>query len=370
MTQGTDYDIAIIGAGAAGLSVAYFLSEDARVVVLEAESQPAYHSSGRSAAMYIEGYENQVVRHLTQSGKNFFFAPPAEFSDTPLVTQAGGLTVSGPAEAPKLERYLNTWQPHCPELQPISVTQARDIIPILRTTWLSAAAYDPSWHNIDVHALLQGYQRGIRQNGGEVITDFRTDNIERAGKHWHMRCADRQVSAPILINAAGAWANHIAELARIDTLPLTPLRRTAAIVPAPANCRDWPLLHTISENLYFKPESPGLMVCPQDETPSPAMDAYAHEIDIAQALDTFAQVADFDVKTVTHSWAGLRTFTPDRFPVVGFDKQNNGFFWLAGQGGFGIQTSPGLARLAADLVKHESPQDEVNIVQQISVNRF
>jgi len=370
MSQGADYDIAIIGAGAAGLSVAYFLSEDARVVVLEAESQPAYHSSGRSAAMYIEGYENQVVRRLTQRGKGFFFTPPAGFGDTPLVTQAGGLTVAGPAEEPKLEKYLNTWQAHCPELERISIAQARDIIPILRTEWLSAAAYDPSWHNIDVHALLQGYQRGIRQRGGTLITDFRTDNVERIRNQWHVHCGDKEVSAPILINAAGAWSNHVAELAGIKTLPLTPLRRTAAIVPAPADCGDWPLLHTISENLYFKPESPGLMVCPQDETPSPAMDAYAHDIDVAQALDTFAQLADFNVKTVMHSWAGLRTFAPDRFPVVGFDPQNSGFFWLAGQGGFGIQTSPGLGQLAADLVRHKSPQDDLSIAAQIAVNRF
>jgi D-arginine dehydrogenase len=370
MSQSTDYDIAIIGAGAAGLSVAYFLSQDVRVVVLEAEAQAAYHSSGRSAAMYIEGYENHVVQQLTQHGKTFFFTPPSGFSETPLVSQAGGLTVAGPGEEAKLEKYLATWQPHCPELHSISPAQARDIIPILRADWVSAAAYDPSWHNIDVHALLQGYQRGIKQHGGTVLTDFRTDKIERVSNQWHIHCADKQINAPVLVNAAGAWSNHIAELAQVDTLPLTPLRRTAAIVPPPENCRNWPLLHTISENLYFKPESPGLMVCPQDETPSPAIDAYPHDIDIAQAMETFTQVTDFDVKTVMHSWAGLRTFTPDRFPAVGFDPKHPEFFWLSGQGGFGIQTSPGLGALAADMVKHQRPPHAEQLVKQISVERF
>ncbi|XOV84530.1 MAG: NAD(P)/FAD-dependent oxidoreductase [bacterium] len=370
MSQSTDYDIAIIGAGAAGLSIAYFLSAHTRVVVLEAESQPAYHSSGRSAAMYIEGYENQVVRQLTQSGKAFFFTPTPGFSETPLVTQAGGLTVAGPGEVTRLNKYLDTWQPHCPELTLISTTQARDIIPVLNSDWVSAAAYDPSWYNIDVHALLQGYQRGIRQRGSTIITDFRADQILHSADQWHLSCPDKQIKARILVNAAGAWANHIAELAQVKPLPLTPMRRTAAIVPAPPDCTGWPLLHTIRENLYFKPQSPGLMVCPQDETPSEAMDAYAHDIDIAQALDTFSQVTDFEVQKVLHSWAGLRTFTPDRFPAVGFDPEQRNFFWLAGQGGFGIQTSPGLGALAAELVMSPSGSENGPLVEQIRAARF
>lgn len=365
-----DYDIAVIGAGAAGLSVAYFLSDHARVAVLEAESAPAYHSSGRSAAMYIEGYENTVVSKLTQLGQKFFFTPPEGFSDTPLVMPCGGLTVAGPGEAEQLQNYLQTWQPLCPELVEISPSQSRDIVPILRSDWVTAAAYDPSWQNIDVHTLLQGYQRGLKNRGGRILTDFAVDRLQATPGGWQIGSGDRQIQAKLVINAAGAWANQVAEHAGIAPLPLTPMRRTAAIIPAPADCQAWPLLHTVRGNLYFKPESPGLMVCPQDETASPAMDAYPHDIDIALAMDEFQRVTEHDVQRVMHSWAGLRTFTPDRYPAVGFDPKNKGFFWLAGQGGFGIQTSPGLGSLAANLILDRSVQPLAGVIEAISVQRF
>jgi D-arginine dehydrogenase len=365
-----DYDIAVIGAGAAGLSAAYFLSDHASVAVLEAESAPAYHSSGRSAAMYIEGYENHVVRNLTQLGHKFFFSPTEGFSDTPLVTPSGGLTVAGPGEAEQLQKYLQSWQSLCPELVAISPSQAREIVPILRSDWVTAAAYDPSWQDIDVHTLLQGYQRGLKHSGGKLLTDFAVDRLEAMPDGWQIGSGDQQIKTKLVVNAAGAWANQIAEYAGIAPLPLTPMRRTAAIVPAPADCQDWPLLHTVKENLYFKPESPGLMVCPQDETPSPAMDAYPHDIDIALAMEEFQRVADYEVQRVMHSWAGLRTFTPDRYPAVGFDPLNNGFFWLAGQGGFGIQTSPGLGSLAANLILGRSAEGAAGIINAISAARF
>lgn len=360
----THYDIAIIGAGVAGLSVAYFLSPHAKVVVLERESQPAYHSSGRSAAMYIEGYENHVVQELTKAGADFFFTPPAGFANNPLLSPCGGLTAAGPGEGPALRKYLDAWQPKCPELVSISPRETMDIVPILREDWVSGAAYDPSWHTIDVHELLSGYQRGLRQHRGKLLTNAEVTSLRQSDGKWSMQAGEHALSADLVVNAAGAWANHVGSLAGLAEVPLTPMRRTAAIIPAPGNTTGWPLVHTISEDLYFKPESPGLMVCPQDETPSAAMDAFADELDVAIALDRFAQIADHPVERIMHQWAGLRTFAPDRYPVVGFANQAKRFFWLAGQGGFGVQTSPGLGQHAANtILGREQPQQKINVAR-------
>ncbi len=343
-------DIVVIGAGAAGLSAAYFLSQGANVTVVEAETQPAYHSSGRSAAMYIEGYENPEVQALTIAGKEFFFSPPDGFSEHNLVTPCGGLTAAGPGEDEALQRYLRAWQPGCPELVEIGPAETLELVPLLRSDWIKAAAYDPTWHNIDVHGLLSGFQKGLRENGGTIHSNFRVTAIEQTEGRWRLTAANASIEADLVINAAGAWAGEVAQMAGASDIALTPMRRTAAIVPAPELMGDWPLVHTVSEDLYFKPESPGLMVCPQDETPSAAMDAFPVDIDVAVALDRFVQVADYEPERVMHQWAGLRTFSADRRPVVGFDRQANGFFWLAGQGGFGIQTSPGIGQLVADIV--------------------
>ena len=364
-TSNSHFDIAIVGAGVAGLSVAYFLAPHAKVVVLERESQAAYHSSGRSAAMYIEGYENHVVRELTKAGRDFFFSPSEGFADNELVSPCGGLTAAGPGEGDGLQRYLDAWQPMCPELVSISPQETLDIVPILRKTWVSGAAYDPSWHKIDVHELLTGYQRGLRQHGGELVTNAEVKSLQQASNAWTIDAGGQTITADIVVNAAGAWANQVAALAGVESIPLTPMRRSAAIVAAPAGAEKWPLVHTIGEDLYFKPESPGLMVCPQDETPSEPMDAFPVDLDIAIALDHFQQIAEHKVERVMHQWAGLRTFAPDRYPAMGFANSVKGFFWLAGQGGFGVQTSPGLGKHAADvLLGREQPTTHIHI------NRF
>ena len=295
MSNGTNYDIAIIGAGIAGLSAAYFLSPHARVIVLEQEEQPAYHSSGRSAAMYIEGYENPVVSELTKLGAEFFFTPPQGFTEHRLVNPCGGLTAAGPGETKALEQYLATWRSRCPELSHIGPKEARDIVPILREDWLSGAAWDPSWHNIDVHELLSGYIRGLRANGGVLKTKTTVTGLAQQADTWVINVGGEPLSADVVVNAAGAWANHIATLAGARTLPLTPMRRTAAIAPAPENSEAWPLVHTISADLYFKPESPGLMICPQDETPSEAMDALPDDLDVAIGIDRFHRITDHGV---------------------------------------------------------------------------
>ena len=370
-TDATHYDIAVIGAGVAGLSAAYFLSNDANVVVLERETQPAYHSSGRSAAMFIEGYENRVVSEITSDSADFFRTPPEGFADNPLLGPLGGMTAAGPGELDKLRRYLDVWQPRCAELKEITVEEARAMVPILRDDWLSGAAYDPTWDTIDVHELITGYRRGLRANGGELVTNSEVTALRHGNGRWtisHRTAggAEAEATASTIVNASGSWANTVATTAGLDPVDLTPMRRTAAIVAAPDGATGWPIVHTIDEQLYFKPESGGLMVCPQDETPSEPMDAFPEDVDVAIALERFGVATNHEVAHVSHTWAGLRTFAQDRHPVVGFDPRATGFFWLAGQGGFGVQTSPAMGAMVASIINRgEQPREEVDATRLV-----
>ena len=360
-----DYDVAVIGGGVAGLSAAYFLSEHCDVLVLEREDQLAYHSSGRSAAMYIEGYENEVVQELTLAGREFFFHPPEGFSEYPLLGPCGGLTVGSMGELAKLDRYFEAWSLSCPELLRISRREATELVPILSDDWLGGAVYDPSWKSIDVHALLMGFERGIRANGGMIRKSCEVIGLEESRESWKIELAEETLKASVVVNAAGSWANSMASLVSIRAKPMTPLRRTAVIIPAPNDMGGWPMVHTIGGNLYFRPESPGMLVCPQDETPSDAMDAFAHELDVARVIEEYQKVNEHGVERVLKTWAGLRTFAEDRKPLIGYDKESPSFFWLAGQGGFGVQTSPGLGRLASELILNREA-----VPPNIDVNRY
>ena len=343
------FDVLIIGGGVAGLSAACFLSAHRNVAVLEAESQPAYHSSGRSAAVFIEGYENPVVAALTSASAPFFNNPPQGFSEHALLHPRGGLTVSTHGQDAAFQAHLDTWRPLCPQLREIDVAEATAMVPILRREWLHRIAYDPAWRSIDVHALIMGYRAGLKANGGSLYCDHRVQNIDWREGRWQLD-AGQSFEAPLLINAAGSWAGQIGAMVGCPLEVLQPMRRTAAIVAAPEGAADWPLVHDTVGELYFKPESPGLMVSPADEIPSEPMDAYPHDIDIALAMERFAQMTTHAVTRVHHQWAGLRTFATDRRPVVGFDPRQTNFFWLAGQGGFGVQTSPALGQLVTRAV--------------------
>ncbi len=347
-------DAIIIGGGVAGLSAAYFLSAHHRVVVLEAESQPAYHSSGRSAAVFIEGYENPEVATLTSASAPFYISPPDGFSDTPLLSPRGGLTIATHDQDEAFDAHLSKWQSHCPRLREISIDETLAMVPILRRQWLARSAYDPDWRSIDVHALLMGYRAGLKANGGELVCNERITQIEQGKDGWSLT-GNHTYSAPLLINAAGSWAGAVGALAGFPLPQLQPMRRTAVIVPAPVNATAWPLVHDTLGELYFKPESPGLMVSPSDETPSEPMDAFPQELDVAIAMERFSAMTTHPVDHLLHQWAGLRTFAPDRRPVVGFDRRTQGLFWLAGQGGFGVQTSPALGQLITAAITHGEP---------------
>lgn len=371
------FDFAVVGAGVAGLSVAAALSEQAKVVLIERESQPAYHSSGRSAAVYIEGYENHVVAALTQAAREFFFQTPGEFCAHPLVHPMGGLTIAGAHQLTSFDEHLATWQSANPTLQEISVSEAIAKLPILNPDWVKRVAFDPSMHGIDVHELLSSFRRQFKARGGELLLGQQVSGLARGDGDWEIATVGSEtgqetvaeISARCVVNAAGSWCEDVAALAEVPRVGLTPLRRTAVLCSVPESAKHWPMVHDCDNTLYFKPDAGALMVSPADEHPSVPCDAQPEDLDIAIALDRFQQMTTMTVDRVNHSWAGLRTFAPDRYPVLGFDPLAPDFYWVAGQGGFGVQTSPAISRLVADDLLGISPIAEPQRAS-VHVSRF
>jgi len=359
------YDFIIIGGGIAGLSAAYFLSQQARVVVLEKEAHCGYHSSGRSAAVFIEAYENAPVCTLTQTSKPFFLTPPDGFTDYPLMHVIGGLTVIKPDQERAAQDYLEQWSELCPHMARIDIEDMCGHVPLLRRERMVDGIFDPLLHAIDANQLLQSYRRSIKRRGGQIITGVELDSARYKDNIWRCGWGAESASAPVLINAAGAWANTVAEQCGVTPMPLTPCRRSAAVIPAPPEAASWPMVRSLEGELYFKPEQPGLMVSPQDETPSPACDAHPDDMDLAIALERFQEVCSLPIQRIHRSWAGLRTLTPDRLPIIGPATPEEHFFWLAGQGGFGVQTSPGIGQLVAATLL-----DQQKIPAELQAKRF
>lgn len=344
-------DIIVIGSGIAGASVAAHVAEGRRVILVEQETRPGYHSTGRSAALFSEIYGNTVIRSLTRGSREFFARPPANFTANPLIGPRGSLFVATAAQLHTLDRFAEL-----PDVKPatrrIGAADARALCPVLREGYVAAALLEPDSFDIDVHALHDGYLRQFRHRDGRVLYDSVVHDLRREGQRWTVKAGTETLAAPIVVNAAGAWADTIASLAGIHPAGLTPLRRTAMLVEAPPDVTvdAWPMVLDIDEQFYFKPDAGLLLLSPADETPTTAGDAQPEEWDIAVAVDRIQTATTLALPTIRRRWAGLRTFAPDRTPVVGFSNEVPGFFWLAGQGGYGIQTSPALSRLAAALL--------------------
>lgn len=344
-----EYDYLVIGGGIAGCSVAYFLSEHARVAVLERESQPGYHTTGRSAASYTTVYGNVPIRALTLASRRFYDHPPRGFTAAPLLTPLGALFFADQDGLPALEALLDSVNDPA-RLVRLSGNEARALVPVLGNQ-VVAAAHEHVARGIDVHTLHQGFIRGLRENDGHLQTSAEVRGLTHANGYWEVETGDKTYKAQVVINAAGAWGDVVAGLAGIEPLGLQPKRRTALTFrpDADLNFAHWPFAVEIGESFYFKPESGLLLLSPADETPAPPGDAQPEEIDIAVAIDRLQSATTLRVDRVAHKWAGLRTFAADRTPVAGFDRQEQGFFWLVGQGGYGIQTAPGLGQVAAAL---------------------
>ncbi len=347
-----EFDYCIIGGGIAGLSIGWELAAHGRVILLEGESQLAYHATGRSAALFAESYGNAAVRALTRASREFYFNPPEGFAGQPLVGDRGALYIATEAQRAELMNFQREVSDGSAPLRWLDGDEARDRVPILSAE-IAGACLDTSVCDIDVGAVVDGYRRGLRARGGVIASDASVHRIERLPTGWHVAARAQQSTARTLINAAGAWADEIGQLAGAAPIGLEPRRRTAAIVDLPTgiNPRAWPMVIDVSERFYFKPDTDRLLISPADEVPSPPCDAQPDDLDVAEAVDRIERVTTLTISRVSRAWAGLRTFAPDRSPVIGFDPRIEGFFWFAGQGGYGFQLAPAAARAANALLQ-------------------
>lgn len=346
------YDVIVIGAGMAGASVAYGLAQRSRVLVLERESQPGYHTTGRSAAMYLEAYGSEQVRALTLASKDFFQSPPAGFADHPLMTRRGAMMVATPDELAALDAHVAVLQRSGVRYEYLTTDQACAKVPVLRPECVGGAVFEPDAADLDVHAIHQGFLKGLRRQGGQVVCDAGVQSLHRVGKAWHVSTSTGNWVAPVVVNAGGAWADELGTLAGARTIGLVPYRRTAFTF-APGQGLEvtaWPMVYSASEAWYFKPDAGMLLASPANADACAPQDVQPEEWDVALGVHRLETVTTLSIRRPAHTWAGLRSFVADHSLVGGFDAQAPGFFWLAGQGGYGIQTAPAMGEACAALI--------------------
>ena len=349
-------DILVIGAGIAGASAAFALSASANVILLEMEDQPGYHTTGRSAALFTDTYGNSVIRRLTSAGRQFFRDQPDGFGDHPLLTPRGALFLARAdqiAALDKAEAEARAAAP--PDVAPVERLDADNVCRIngaIRPGYAAGGLFEPAAEDIDVHALHTGFLRGMRAHGGELVTGAQVLALVRNGRAWRAETESGNFSAPVVVNAAGAWCDEVAALAGAQPIGLVPKRRTAFTFDPPdgVDPSSWPATIDVDEEFYFRPDAGRILGSPADETPSPPCDAQPEEMDLALGAHRIEKATVLRVRRFNTTWAGLRSFAPDKTPVVGFDDRVEGIFWLAGQGGYGIQTSPALGRATAALI--------------------
>ncbi len=354
-------DVCIIGGGMAGASVAFHLAPHARVTVLEREPHLAYHSTGRSAALYAPNYCSELVRRLTLAGQSFLARPPMGFAAVPLLHERGFLLIGKNAQLSACEQYEGEALAAGLETRRLSPQGARELVPVLRAQSCEWALLDPSAWDLDVDALLQGFLRGARSHGATVHTSREAVEIAREGSAWRIGGPGYDLRADVVVNAAGAWADETSGRAGIAPLDLLPHRRTAFIFDPPENAvvAHWPMVTDAGGQFYFKPDAGRLLGSLAEEVPSPPVDAQPDDLDVAVAVDRIERVIDYPVRRVLRSWTGLRVFAPDREPVSGFEPGQAGYYWHAGLGGFGIQTAPALGAFAAATILGRKLPDEL-----------
>lgn len=371
MTVIVDADILVLGAGIAGVSLAGQLSASLNLVVLEVEGQAGRHATGRSAATFFETYGNGTIKALTRASRGAFVTPEAGFAEVPLVRERGALHIARADQLGQLEVLAGD-----PDValaaERLTGAEAQRLVSILRTDYCEAAVLDRSGMDVDVDALVQGYIRKAKRSGARFVFDLPVDHtISFDAGRWQVRAGDSVYRAPVVVNATGAWADQTAAKAGVRQIGLRPLRRSACTVPIDASigASRWPLVIDIEERFYFKPDAGALMVTSANETPSLPTDAAPEELEIAIAIDRFQTATTLDIRTVIARWAGLRSFVADRTPVVGFAPDADGFFWLAAQGGYGVQTAPAIADLAAALVQGK-PVPDYLLAEGVEVARL
>lgn len=347
----SEFDVIIVGGGIAGASLGAEIAAHRRTLIIEAEDQCGYHSTGRSAAFYLESYGGPAVAKLTKASGAFLENPPPDFADQSFLFRRGALHLSD-GEWPEIPDGI--------ESRRVDRAEIERVLPGVRNQW-TKGLLEPSCADIDVAALHAAFLRQFRKKGGEVRTNAQLLNAKRIGRGWKTVLADgTELAAPIVVNAAGAWADTVAEACGVDPIGFAPKRRTMVqlrvAAPSAVQIRGMPLIDDSLGRFYFKGESENsIWLSPHDEVASEPCDSAPEEIDVATAIERFESVVDWRAEKIERKWAGLRTFAPDRLPVYGFDSDAPGFFWCAGQGGFGIQTSPAASKLAAALLVDVEP---------------
>ncbi len=349
------FDVIVIGAGIAGASVAARLQPRRKVLVVEMEDRPGYHSTGRSAAMYVPTYGPPMVLALTRASGKFFRSPPGGFAEAPLLTPRGELMLVDAGHEAEAEKARALG------LKDISHDEVASLLPLIRPESFTMALLDREAEDIDVDLLHQGFLKSFRRAGGALKCDAGVRAMQHRGGCWQVETRAGTFEAPVVVDAAGAWADEVAKLAGAAPVGVQPRRRSAALVTPPdgVDVSGWPLTFGAGETFYFKPMGGKIMISPADATPVEPHDAWADDMRIAEAIELYQAHMDQEITRLDHTWAGLRSFAPDGEPVVGYDSAIEGFFWLAGQGGYGIQTSPALSLTAAALICHEDLPAEV-----------
>ncbi|MGK5446621.1 NAD(P)/FAD-dependent oxidoreductase [Streptomyces radiopugnans] len=350
-------DFLVVGGGIAGAAAGWFLARHGRVTLLEAERVPGAHSTGRSAAVFSEYYGGLVVRALTSAGRAFYTDPPEGFSAAAPLRPRGVLALETPGREGLFEQALAAGADAPEPAVEIDRSRALELCPVLRPESFGRALYRPGVCDIDVDAVHRGFLRGLRAAGGTVATGARVGSLERRRGRWYAATPAGEFSAPVVVDAAGAWADEVARLAGAAPAGLVPRRRTAAVAELPPglDASRWPMVCDVADTFYAKPESGGLLLSPVDAAPVPPGDVRPDDLDVAVAVHRFEAVAALRLRHVRHAWAGLRTSPGDDVPVIGPDPGVPGFHWLAGLGGYGIQTAPAAGALLAALAVGDGP---------------
>ncbi|GLQ25593.1 NAD(P)/FAD-dependent oxidoreductase [Sulfitobacter pacificus] len=355
-------DIIVIGGGIAGLSAAARLSADAKVTVLEQETSTGYHASGRSAALYEENYGLPSTVALNTASKSYHYEANGGY-----LSPRGFLIVAQAGEKEAYEKDIATLG-----LDAVSIERACDFIPILNRDHLAFAGYHADALDIDTDRLMQDFTRMLKSNGGQVVTKAPVSAIKRSSDGWSVTAGGTEYTCATLVNAAGAWADPVAEMAGIAPLGILPHRRSMARIPAPAghDVTQWPMFFGVGETWYAKPDAGALIVSPAEEDPVEPHDAWADDMVLAEGIARYEHMVTEPVTRLLASWAGLRSFSPDRALVLGPDPSDASFVWCAGQGGYGFQTAPAASQLLADLVMGRTPQLAPDLIAQLTPNRL
>lgn len=354
-------EFVVIGGGIAGMSAAAYLSSLGDVTVLEMESSLAYHTSGRSAAMLVENYGSDGARPLVKAARPFLEDPPEDSVDNPLLSPRAVVWVSGPGTMATLEERAAVARERGARCELLTPDEVITHVPAMRREWLERGLFEPSGADIDVAALHQAFVRIARHNGAEIATGSPVTRIRHDGR-WRVSAGDMELSADAVVNASGAWGDRIAAMAGVDPIGLQPMRRTAFMVPGGEESSSWPMVVEANEQFYFRPDGVQFLCSLAEEVPSEPMDARPRIEDVALAIERINEATTLGIRTVNSQWTGLRTFAPDRDLVIGEDPNAPGFFWLVGQGGIGIQTSPACGMLLACLATgDELPEHFIHV---------